>query len=138
MASQRLSQCLPLNLRSGRPRTHRHNHRKGAALVEFALLLPWLILIVLACIDFGRFAYLYIAVTNRARAGKKFAVMRPVTLASQPAWEAGVVAAVQDEMTNNQGYSSTNLAVSTNLTTGGCCKFKASGSHRAVHPSKLS
>ena len=44
-------------------------HRRGVTAVEFALILPLLMTIVLGCVDYGRFAYDYIAVTNAARAG---------------------------------------------------------------------
>ena len=45
---------------------------KGSASLEFALLLPLLILVLLAAIDFGRFAFSAIAVTNAARTGAAF------------------------------------------------------------------
>jgi Flp pilus assembly protein TadG len=41
----------------------------GNAAVEFALLLPVLVLILLGTIDFGRFAYAAISITNAAQAG---------------------------------------------------------------------
>ena len=101
----------PRNPRQIRSRGRRRGHRKAAVLVEFALLLPLLILIVLGCIDFGRFAYMFIAVTNGARAGAEYAVMRPVTPASQPFWQAGVEDAVHDEMSGNRGYEQADLVV---------------------------
>jgi len=50
--------------------------RRGASAVEFALVLPLLITIVLGCVDFGRFAYTYIAVSNAAREGAYFAARK--------------------------------------------------------------
>jgi len=41
----------------------------GAAAVEMAVIMPVLLLLVLGCIDFGRFVSCFIAVTNAARAG---------------------------------------------------------------------
>ncbi len=67
---------------------------RGVAAVELALLLPLLLLIVLGCIDFGRFAHGYFAVTNAARAGAGYGMMHPTTPASQPQWEA----AMRDEV----------------------------------------
>ena len=90
---------------------NRRDRRQGAVLVEFGIVLPLLLLIILGCIDFGRFAYLHIAVTNAARSGAEFAAMRPVTPASQPFWQAGIEAAVQDEMQNNGGYIPGELVV---------------------------
>jgi Flp pilus assembly protein TadG len=43
--------------------------RRGAAAAELAMILPLMLILVLGCVDFGRFAYSYIAVTNAARAG---------------------------------------------------------------------
>ncbi len=44
----------------------------GAALVELAIVLFLLIVIVFGCVDFGRFATTFIAVTNAAREGAEF------------------------------------------------------------------
>ncbi len=46
--------------------------QRGVASLEFASSLPLLILILLGTIDFGRFAYSAIAVTNAARTGAAF------------------------------------------------------------------
>ena len=74
------------------------NSRRGAAAVEFAIILPILIPIVLGCVDFGRFAHSYITVTNAARAGAGFASFNPFTTVTRPAWEARIRKVVQDEM----------------------------------------
>jgi Flp pilus assembly protein TadG len=47
----------------------RYDRRRGASATELAIILPLFITIVLSCVDFGRFAYTYIAVSNAARAG---------------------------------------------------------------------
>jgi Flp pilus assembly protein TadG len=72
--------------------------RRGASAVEFALILPLLITIVLGCVDFGRFAYYYIAVTNGARVGAGFASVNPVTSVTMPWWVAKIKDAVVEEM----------------------------------------
>jgi Flp pilus assembly protein TadG len=66
--------------------------------VEFAIVLPVLMTIVLGCVDFGRFAYTYIAVTNAARAGAWVGSTRPYTAGTQADWEAGIRTAVADEL----------------------------------------
>ena len=76
----------------------RRSRRRSAAAVEFALILPLLMTIVLACVDFGRFSYTYIAVTNGAREGAGFGSFHPVTSITRPVWEAQLRAAVEDEM----------------------------------------
>jgi len=70
-----------------RSRSIRGRRRRGAAVLELALILPVLVTIVLGCVDFGRFAYSYIAVTNAARAGAGFASYNPYTASTQPLWE---------------------------------------------------
>jgi Flp pilus assembly protein TadG len=76
----------------------RSQRSRGVAAVELGLILPVLMLIVLGAIDFGRFAYSYIAVTNAARAGAGFGIMHPYTTATESAWQADVRQAVLDEL----------------------------------------
>src|SRR5262245_51604636 len=51
--------------------------RRGASATELAVILPLFITIVLGCVDFGRFAYTYIAVSNAARAAAAWEMMNP-------------------------------------------------------------
>ena len=51
----------------------RGRYQRGQSLVEFALLLPVLLLIVLGAIDFGRLYYSYVSITNGARNGAHYA-----------------------------------------------------------------
>src|SRR5262245_17088729 len=97
---------------SGQRRT---TGRRGAAAVEFALVLPVMVLIALGCVDFGRFAYDYIALKNAARAGAEYAIMTPYTSSTQGAWESAIQQKAQDEMTNQTGYDSTNLTTTTSV-----------------------
>ena len=82
----------------GRRRRRLRRERAGAVLIELALLLPLLITIVLACIDFGRLAYTHIAVTNAAREGAYIGSFNPVTTASLPNWEAVIQQATLNEL----------------------------------------
>jgi Flp pilus assembly protein TadG len=72
--------------------------RRGTAAMEFAVILPLLVTLVLGCVDFGRFAYTEIAVANAARAGAGFGANHPSTPATLDAWKAQVGQAVQDEL----------------------------------------
>jgi Flp pilus assembly protein TadG len=74
--------------------------------VEFILLLPVLVLLALGCLDFGRFAYSYIAVTNAARNGAGYASSHPYA-----DWASGVRAAVNDEMSALSGFDDSKLDV---------------------------
>jgi Flp pilus assembly protein TadG len=81
--------------------------------VELALILPLLVTIVLGCIDFGRFGYAYVAVTNAARVGAGVASFNPVTSTTTAQWEALIRDAVAREMEGVPGYDAANLTVPT-------------------------
>lgn len=72
--------------------------RRGSATLEFALLLPVLMTLGLLCVDFGRFAHTYIAVTNAARTAAGHGAANPFTTATRPTWEAQVRQAAIDEL----------------------------------------
>ncbi len=73
--------------------------RSGLAALELALLLPLILLIVIGCIDFGRFAHSYIGVTNSARAGAGYAHMHPPTVGTMSLWQANIRQIALDELT---------------------------------------
>jgi hypothetical protein len=58
---------------------------------------------MLLCVDLGRFAQTYIAVTNAARAGAGVASSNPVTPLTKPLWDMAVRDAVEDELTEGDG-----------------------------------
>lgn len=91
--------------------------RRGAAAVEFALILPVLLTLILGCVDFGRFGYYYLAVTNAAHAGSQNAMMNNFTASTQSTWAANASTAAKDEMTSQTGYNSASLTVTTTTST---------------------
>lgn len=84
--------------RSMRTGSTTHTDRSGVAATEMALLLPLLLLIVIGCIDFGRFAHSYLAATNAAREGASFGMLHPTTAGSLSQWEAAIDQAVEEEI----------------------------------------
>ena len=75
----------------------RHNlirSDRGAAAVEFALVLPLLILLVFGIIEFGRVYNLYLAVTHAAREGARIASVRNGTGATDEEIKALLLEAV--------------------------------------------
>jgi len=50
---------------------------RGQGLVEFALILPILLLIVLGLIEFGRAFFIYTVVSNAAREGARYGIVHP-------------------------------------------------------------
>src|SRR5271166_6342742 len=92
------------------PRRHPGCLRRGAAAGELAMVLPVLVMIVLSCVDFGQFAYNYIALGNAVRAGAAYEMM--LNPASLPAgWQSQVEQAVSNEMSLQTGFQSGSLTV---------------------------
>lgn len=89
--------------------------RRGVALVEFAIVLALMLTIVLGCVDFGRFAYTYIAVTNAAREGTVVGIMYPPA-GNEARWLAAVRRAVADELSGLNGFDDRKLVVSSQHT----------------------
>jgi Flp pilus assembly protein TadG len=91
------------------PRRRTLCSRRGASAAELAIIVPLLITLALGCVDFGRFAYSYIALTNAARAGASYAIMNNYgSSTAYNTWLTGVTNAAQHEMDNQIGYSSSN------------------------------
>lgn len=55
-------------------------NEKGQALVEFALVLPFLLVILFGIIDFGWIYYNQLAISNSAREGARYAVVNTALL----------------------------------------------------------
>jgi Flp pilus assembly protein TadG len=87
--------------------------------------LPLLVMIVLGCVDFGRFAYNHIALTNAARAGAGYAMMNNYSSSTQGTWVANITAAATAEMTGQTGYNASSMTVSAPVDT-----VESTGLHR--------
>jgi Flp pilus assembly protein TadG len=85
--------------------------RRGAALVEFAIVLALLLTIVLGCIDVGRYAGTSMVVANAAREGAFSAVMTPPSVANQARWQQNIQDAVRGEMATVARFDSSLLQV---------------------------
>lgn len=85
--------------------------RRGSAAVELVLILPLFVTIVLGAVDFGRFAYNYIAVSNAARAAASYAMMNPPSDISSPstAWQSSVTQRATDEISSQPSYQSASM-----------------------------
>lgn len=70
--------------------TVRRRPKHGQALVEFAILLPVLLVILLGIVDVGRMVYAYNAVSNAAREAGRTAIVNqtPDTIRAQAAEQA--------------------------------------------------
>ncbi len=76
------------------PGAHVRKPTRGQGLVEFALVLPLLVLIIFGVLDLGRAFYSLIAITNAAREGARYGAYHADDMAV--GW-TGVVAAVRRE-----------------------------------------
>jgi Flp pilus assembly protein TadG len=78
-------------------RLYKHTANKkdrGQSMVEFALLLPFLILLIVGTFDLGRAFFSLITITNAAREGARYGTLHPSD-------EAGMKAAAATEATNS-------------------------------------
>jgi Flp pilus assembly protein TadG len=90
----------------------RGRHRAGAAAGEMAVILPLLVTLLLAAADFGRFASLYIALANAARAGAQYGAMNNYTSSTQSTWTSNIQTAAVNEISGQYGgFSTSNVTV---------------------------
>lgn len=85
--------------------------RRGVAALEFAIVLPILVTILLGTTDFGRFAHSSIAIANAARSGAAYASMNPYDTSTQTAWTSGVRQSVTDELSQSATFDLSKVVV---------------------------
>jgi Flp pilus assembly protein TadG len=85
---------------------------RGQSMVEFAVILPVLLLLVMGAVDFGRAYFAYVSVTNGARNGAQYASQSPVAAEDADAIREAVLADTSDLLNTSE----TNPEVS--ITTG--------------------
>jgi Flp pilus assembly protein TadG len=96
----------------------RVSDRRGAALVEFAIVLVLLLTIVLGCVDFGRYASSYIVLTSAAREGALAGAMNPPGTMGTARWDRVVRDAVLGEMSSVAGFDPNRLTLVAEHATG--------------------
>lgn len=79
-------------------------------MVEFAIVCPVLLLLALACADFGRVAHFYEVVANAARTGAESGATQQFTDFTRSNWEANIESAVLAELQNVPGFDQTKLS----------------------------
>jgi Flp pilus assembly protein TadG len=112
--------------------------RRAVAAVEFAIVLPLLVLLALGCVDFGRFLYQYIALTNAVQAGGFYGTLNPYTTSTYSAWVAQVQKLTKDEMEQQTGYVRDEMTVQVSVTveTNGLRRVRVTASYpfRSILP----
>jgi Flp pilus assembly protein TadG len=96
----------------GMIRRHLFRRSHGQSLVEFAVILPVVLLLVLGAVDFGRVYFAYVSVTNGARNGAQYASQSVVAAEDSD----GIREAAVADTSNLLSTSETNPSVS--VTTG--------------------
>lgn len=54
-----------------------HSNDRGATVVEFALVLPLLLVLIIALIDFGRIGFIEVSITSASREGARLSSFYP-------------------------------------------------------------
>jgi Flp pilus assembly protein TadG len=105
--------------------------RSGTAATEFALCIPLLLLMALACADFGRVAFFYEVVCNAARTGAETGATHKYTPFTENAWKNGVYQAALSEMQNIPKFNAGDFAydLSTTLDSDNLAKIDVSVSY---------
>lgn len=93
------------------PSRFKRQSRGGAAMLELALLLPLILLLTGGIIDFARCAYYYIAVSDAAAAGAKFASFHPATPTTMNLWKALTRQAVYDSLSGVPGFDNSRMTI---------------------------
>lgn len=94
-----------------RPDKHRGAPRRAALLVELAILLPVTLLLACGIIDLSRFAHHYIALSDAAGTGARFASLHPVTPTTTSYWVAATQQAARDAMQEVPGFRNERLTI---------------------------
>ncbi|MBI2762161.1 MAG: pilus assembly protein [Chloroflexi bacterium] len=102
--------------------------RGGQSLVEFALILPVLLLVLFGVFDFGRAIYAYNAVSNAAREGGRTAIV------NQTASDIRARAAAQ---ATALGIDATSTSCPPSGPSGVCVEFKNAALTSACTPANL-
>jgi Flp pilus assembly protein TadG len=104
-------------MRSSKPYTcqRRRQHRRGAAATEFVVLLPLLIVLCLTSVDFGRFAYAYLALGNAGRTAAEVGATQSYSVGSQLAWRQQVEAALREDFSTTGGLDPDKLVMDANV-----------------------
>jgi Flp pilus assembly protein TadG len=87
--------------------------QEGAAAVEFALILPLLVLLVLGAMDFGHRLYLQHIITNASREGARYAAKYTGTAAAPTSTQVSNYVKLPAPNLNYNGFNLSNLTVST-------------------------
>jgi len=96
-----------------RPSSALRRFQSGQSLVEFAIVLPMLLLLLIGVIELGRYAYLAILVGNAAHAGATYGAQSPFTAGNPVVGGTPAITLAADNDFQNNGQSVSNLVITT-------------------------
>jgi Flp pilus assembly protein TadG len=95
------------------PRSAKGTFQSGQSLVEFAIVLPLLLLLLIGVIELGRYAYLAILVGNAARAGAAYGAQSPFTAGNPIVGGTPAITIAADNDFQSNGQPVSNLVITT-------------------------
>ncbi len=99
-----------------------HAAEQGQALIEYAFMVPFLLLLIVNCVNFGAFLYDWIEVANAVRAGAQYAILGPVSPSGTtgggltPATGAQIKAVITSDLKTLPGTPTINICENNNGT----------------------
>lgn len=108
-------------------------NRSGAAAVEFAIVLPLLVLLVFGCVDMGRSIGAYVIVSNAARVGAEYGATHGYSALTYASWQNQVMTNATQEMQGTGGSFDPNrltITVTATPTTGNLYRVTVLASYR--------
>jgi Flp pilus assembly protein TadG len=93
-----------------RPTPFSHTQRRrGVAAVEFAVVVPVLLLLALGCADLGRAFSAYLIVSNAARVGAEYGASHGYTTYTYSSWQSQVIQQATNEAEGSFAFNSAEL-----------------------------
>jgi len=90
--------------------------RRGTTATEFVIVLPLLIVLCLTSVDFGRFAYAYLALGNASRVGAEVGATRGYSNAAAADWQQQVETAMREDFSAVGGLDPEELVIAIDVT----------------------
>lgn len=87
---------------------------RGTAATELVVALPLLVALTLTAVDFGRFAYATLAVSNAARVAAECGATRQYSDYTYASWKSDVESHAQAELQSLAGGSVSNVSIAVN------------------------
>ena len=92
-----------------------NKNRPGVAALEFAVVLPVILILLLGCVDFGRAMHWSIAVSNATATGAHYGATRRRTPLTQDQWETSVGNVVVEELEGHRSFSPADFETNVNV-----------------------